>query len=55
MECRIHLNIDCTYAKKTDNSTESNLTKLLKGQLDEPDRDYSVDEVKEAFCNLIDA
>jgi len=55
MECRIHLNVDCTYAKKTDNSTESNLTKLLKGQLEEPDRDYSVEEVKEAFCNLIDA
>jgi hypothetical protein len=52
MECRLFLDVDCTYETAT--GKEGNLTKLLKGELEEPDREYTPKEIKTAFCNLID-
>eukprot|EP00092_Neocalanus_flemingeri_P004439 GFUD01004774.1.p1 GENE.GFUD01004774.1~~GFUD01004774.1.p1 ORF type:complete len:566 (+),score=118.87 GFUD01004774.1:136-1833(+) len=51
MECRIRIDVDCTYENK---EKEGDLTWILKGR-DEPKKEYTLAEIKTAFCNLIDA
>ena len=55
MECRIYLKADCTYANKDPSLLQSNLVKLMTGQLDAPDREYTPDEIRDGFCNLLDS
>ena len=55
MECRIYLEADCTYANKDPSLLQSNLVKLMTGQLDEPDQEYTPDQIRDGFCNLLDA
>jgi len=55
MECRIYLKADCTYATKDPSLLQSNLVKLMTGQLDQPDQDYTPDQIRDGFCNLLDA
>lgn len=54
MECRLFIDVDCTYETESAEAEESKLTKLLKGQ-GEPDKEYTQKEIKSAFCNLIDS
>jgi len=55
MECRIHLKVDCTNAKKDETLLESNLVKLMNGQIEEPDQEYTPDQIRDGFCNLLDS
>jgi len=57
MECRIFIDVDCTYETAYPAGVpESNLIKLLKGVRGvEPERDYSREEARTAFCNLLDS
>jgi len=57
MECRIFIDVDCTYETAyTERAPESNLIKLLKGVHGvEPDKDYTKEEVRAGFCNLLDS
>jgi len=55
MECRILIDVDCTQEKLMPLSVKSKLARLLKKELDEPDRDYSQAEAKSTFCNLLDS
>jgi len=55
MECRIHLNVDCTNAKQDPGLLQSNLVKLMMGQLEEPDKDYTPEQIRDGFCNLIES
>jgi len=55
MECRIFINVDCTYEPKTPAALQSELARFLKGELEELDRDYSKAEAKTTFCNIIDS
>ena len=57
MECRIFIDVDCTYETAyPEGVPESNLINLLKGvQGVEPERDYSREEARTAFCNLLDS
>jgi len=55
MECRIYLKADCTYANKDPSLLQSTLVKLMTGQADEPDREYTPDEIRDGFCNLLDS
>jgi len=53
MECRLYIDVDCTDVVASDSWKESNLTRLLAGELMEPEREYSKEEIRAAFCNLI--
>jgi len=55
MECRLFIDVDCTYVTASPDKDNSNLNKLLKGQLDEPDKEYKQEEITSAFCSLIDS
>ena len=54
MECRLFIDVDCTYETESAEAEESKLTKILK-EGTEPDKEYTQKEIKSAFCNLIDS
>lgn len=66
MECRIYLNVDCTYVKSTP-APDADITKMLKGEkplepagagvgVGETNRgQFTKDDVKRAFCILLDS
>ena len=56
MECRIFIDVDCTYETAYPEGVPENLINLLKGARGvEPERDYSSEEARTAFCNLLDS
>jgi len=55
MECRIKLDVDCTWEKRDPKLLETNLAKLILGTLDEPDKEYSDKEISSTFCNILDS
>ena len=55
MECRIFIDVDCTDEPETPAVLQSELARLLKGELEELDRDYSKADAKTTFCNIIDS
>ena len=57
MECRIFIDVDCTYETAYPKAApDSNLIKLLRGVRGvEPDKDYTKEEVRAGFCNLLDS
>jgi len=57
MECRIFIDVDCTYETAyPEGAPESNLIKLLKGVRGvEPDKEYTREEARAGFCNLLDS
>ena len=59
MECRVFIDVDCTYAEKEDDSDpqqvrlkEDILSTLQNGT--EPKENFSDVEVTRVFCNLLD-
>jgi len=56
MECRIRIDVDCTYESAYKGGEDSNLMKLLKGVPGvEPDKEYTKEEARTAFCSLFDS
>ena len=59
MECRVFIDVDCTYAEKEDDSDHEQI--LVKKEIlstlqngTEPDENFSDAEVTRVFCNLLD-
>lgn len=53
MECRLFIDVDCTYETEADYDKESNLAKVLIQGVD-PEKEYTFEEVRKAFCNIIE-
>ena len=53
MECRLFIDVDCTYETDAGYDKESNLARvLIRGE--EPEKDYTTAEIKKTFCNVIE-
>ena len=53
MECRLHIDVNCTNIALSDEYKETNLTRVLTGELQEVSEEYNETEITVAFCNLI--
>ena len=59
MECRIFIDVDCTYVER-DDSQDGGQTPLKEDILNtletgaEPTENFSEEDVKAVFCNLLD-
>ena len=59
MECRVYIDVDCTYAEREDSSDvrqtrlkEDILSALQNGT--EPTEDFTEEDVTRVFCNWLD-
>jgi hypothetical protein len=53
MECRIFLDVDCTYETAYEGGVPEGLKKVLKGG--EPTEEYTEADVQKAFCNILES
>ena len=57
MECRVFIDVDCTYVEREESQDPGQKTKDILNTLEngaEPTENYSVEDVKAVFCNLLD-
>jgi len=52
MECRLHIDVNCTNIALSEEYKDSNLTRVLTGEVQEIREEYSQTEITAAFCNL---
>ena len=53
MECRLHIAVNCTDISLSGEHKDSNLPRVLSGEVQELTREYTETEITAAFCNLI--
>jgi len=55
MECRLYLNVDCTYEREDPAVLKGHIVKVLTGQSEPTQEGFTKPEVQTAFCNLLES